>query len=83
MHPSLLRTEYVWDGFTLLVLLEDYSSQGNFLLVPHSGNQNERFDEVMIARNHFMSQSGQPEWSHFCNKCCRVWPGQNGEQPSV
>jgi hypothetical protein len=44
-HPSLLRTEYVWDGFTLLALLEDYSSQGNFLLVPHSG----RFDDVMIA----------------------------------
>jgi hypothetical protein len=82
MQPSLLRTEYVWDGFTLLALLEDYSSQGNILLVPHSGNQNERFDEVMIARNRFMNQSGQPEWSHFCNKCCRVWPGQNDEQPS-
>jgi hypothetical protein len=68
-QPLLLRKEYVWDGFILLALLEDYDSQGRFLLVPHTGGQNHRFNEAMSNRNHFMSQSGQPEWNHFCDKC--------------
>jgi len=79
---SLLRTEYVWDGFVLFALLEDHNSQGELLLLPHTGPQNHRFDDAMMKCNEFMNQSGQPEWSHFCQKCCRVWPGENGDQPS-
>ncbi|KDR76382.1 hypothetical protein GALMADRAFT_480195 [Galerina marginata CBS 339.88] len=78
-----LRTEHIWDGFILLSLLEDYFSKGYILSVPHSGDQKNRFDGAMEARNLFMNQSGQPEWAHTCEKCTRVWPGVNGEPPKM
>jgi len=82
--PSL-RPEHVWDGFTILSLLEDLESRAPkaLLCVPHGGNQKSRFDEAVAGRNVFMSQSGQPEWAHYCSKCCRVWEGENGEPPSL
>ena len=81
--PSL-RPEHVWDGFTILSLLEDLESRAPkaLLSVPHGGSQKSRFDNAVAARNVFMSQSGQPEWAHYCSKCCRVWEGENGEPSS-
>jgi len=82
---SLLRPSHVWDGFVLLSLLEDLLSRrpGSVLVVPHTGEQKNRFNQVMQERNLFMSQSGQPEWAHYCNKCCRVWGNENGtDNPS-
>lgn len=79
---AALRTEHVWDGFILLSLLEDCASRKSVLLVPHTGDQKNRFNAAMADRNLFMSQAGQPEWAHYCDKCCRVWPGANGELPS-
>ncbi|KAF8884482.1 hypothetical protein BD779DRAFT_1443171, partial [Infundibulicybe gibba] len=76
-----LRTEHVWDGFVILALLEDLDKQSEFLVVPHTGDQKDRFTLAMQKRNQAMAHSGQPEWAHWCNKCCRVWPGENG-QPS-
>jgi hypothetical protein len=79
--PSL-QPEHVWDVFTILSLLEGHESRA-LLSVPHGGSQNVRFDNAVSARNLFMSQSGQPEWAHYCSKCCRVWEGENGEPSSA
>jgi hypothetical protein len=83
-HPSL-RPEYVWDGFTILSLLEVLDSQApNALLsVLHGGSQKSRFNDAVAAQNVFMTQSGQPEWAHYCSKCCRVWERENGEPTSL
>ena len=47
--PSL-RPEHVWDGFTILSLLEDLESRAPkaFLSVPHGGNQRSRFDRSTV-----------------------------------
>lgn len=83
LQISVLWPEHVWDGFVLMALLEDYDSQDlelkHILGVPHGGTQKNQFDEAIHNQNLFMSQSGQPEWAHYCSKCCRVKEGQNRE----
>ena len=73
------------DGFTILSILEDLELRAPkaLLSVPHGGSQKLWFDDAVAARNVFMSQSGQPEWAHYCSKCCRVWEGENGEPSSL
>ncbi|KAF8890918.1 hypothetical protein BD779DRAFT_1610685 [Infundibulicybe gibba] len=46
-----LRTEHVWDSFTILSLLEDFSQRQKTLTVPHLGLQKDRYTEAVKARN--------------------------------
>ena len=75
----------MWDGFTILSLLEDLDlrAPSALLSVPHGGSQKSRFNDAVAAQNVFMTQSGQPEWAHYCSKCCRVWEGENREPTSL
>jgi hypothetical protein len=74
MDTSLkLRHEHVWDGFTILSLLEDHEARSTKLRVPHTGDQCDRFTDAMAERNARIQLCGQPEWGHYCNKCLRVW----------
>jgi hypothetical protein len=73
-----MRTEHVWDGFLLLSLLEDYEERKEVLRVPDTGEQSARFTEVMRERNARFRLNGQPEWSHHCDKCMRVWKEGDG-----
>ncbi|KAJ7877878.1 hypothetical protein B0H13DRAFT_1631479 [Mycena leptocephala] len=68
-----LRMEHVWDGFLLLSLLEDYEERKAVLCVPNTGGQSDRFTEAIRERNERIRLCGQPEWSHHCDKCMRVW----------
>ena len=69
----------VFDGFTLLSLLEDCQTQNTTLIVPHKGNLGgtNRFAEVVHARNEHLRLCSQPELFHYCNKCTRLYQGMN------
>ncbi|KAJ7176233.1 hypothetical protein C8R43DRAFT_943027 [Mycena crocata] len=75
-----LRTEHVWDGFLVLSLLEDYEEHNKILQVPNTGEQNVRFNDAIRERNSRFRLNGQPEWSHYCNKCMRVWKESDGDK---
>lgn len=72
-----LRPEHVWDGFTILSLLEDHNARSSVLQVPHTGEQRDRFTKAMQERNARIQLCGQPEWGHYCTRCLRVWD-ENG-----
>jgi hypothetical protein len=71
--------EHVWDAFILHSLLEDAMDREEFLVVTHSGAQHIRFTELVQARNQRMRFEGQPEISHFCNRCTRWYYGPDGQ----
>ncbi|KAJ7165520.1 hypothetical protein C8R43DRAFT_1122234 [Mycena crocata] len=75
-----LRTEHVWDGFLVLSLLEDYEEHNKILQVPNTGEQNVRFNDAIREHNSRFRLNGQPEWSHYCNKCMRVWKESDGDK---
>ncbi|KAF7372143.1 hypothetical protein MVEN_00073200 [Mycena venus] len=68
-----LRTKHVWDGFLILSLLEDCEERNAVLQVPNDGEQSACFKEAIRERNAHIRLCGQPEWSHYCDKCMRVW----------
>jgi hypothetical protein len=68
-----LATEHVWDAFVILSLLKDHERQGTILDVPHIGLQKDRFSGAMEARNERIICYGQPEVSHYCDKCMRTF----------
>ncbi|KAJ6592961.1 hypothetical protein B0H19DRAFT_1279753 [Mycena capillaripes] len=73
-----LRTEHVWDGFLILLLVEDYVERDEILQVPNTGEQNVRFNDAIRKRNSRICLCGQPEWAHYCNRCMRVWKDGDG-----
>ena len=70
---SNLRIEHVWNGFTILCLLEDAARRSVCLDVPDTGDQAHCFQEAVQARNLRMRQLGQPDALHYCNVCTRWW----------
>lgn len=69
-----LQTPHVWDGFVLLSLLEDREKgDSGPLVVPHAGDQSDRFKLVMQERNQRIRLFGQPEVPHKCDKCTRYF----------
>jgi len=75
----MLMTEHVYDGFVILSLWEDHQAHSEKLIVPHGGSQNNRFKDVMHARNARMRLYNQPELLHYCNKCLRMYEEPNGQ----
>ncbi len=71
-----VTSEQVYDGFTILSLLEDCHLQNTALVVPHTGQSRERFTEAVNARNNRFRLTGQPELLHHCNKCTRFYNGK-------
>ncbi|KAJ2988563.1 hypothetical protein NUW54_g9078 [Trametes sanguinea] len=55
-----LRPEHVWDGFVINALLKDAQRRGHPLVVPHTGEQKDRFTDAMRARNDHIRRAGQP-----------------------
>lgn len=70
---------HVWDSFILLSLLEDAVDREEALTVSHTGAQHTRFMELVQACNQRMCIEGQPEISHFCNRCTRWYYGPDGQ----
>lgn len=75
--PKLTKAN-VWDTFVLVTLLDDHSSRHSRLSVPHTGEQAERFTAAMQNRNERIVHDGQPELTHACDKCTRIYEDGNG-----
>ena len=74
-----LSSEHVWSAFQLYCLLEDVMERQEYLVVKHSGDQKDRFLDLVQARNQCMRIDGQPEVTHFCDKCTRWFSGADGK----
>lgn len=69
-----LHVNHIWDGFTILSLLEDAVSRSIFLKVPHGGLQSNRFQLAMEERNKWIILNGQPDAvCHACDRCMRIF----------
>jgi len=78
-----LNGKNVYDGFILLALLEDHRRRSSVLSVPHDGDQSERFKVAMQERNDRIRLYGQDELRHHCEKCVRVYNGEDGKRKCV
>jgi hypothetical protein len=77
---SRLTTEHVWDAFIILCLIEDKQRANQFLQVPHTGAQKDRFRDAMAERNQDFVLNGQPGIiDHACDKCYRIYMTASGE----
>jgi hypothetical protein len=76
---SILKSDHVYDSFIILSLLEDHQARQSTLVVPHTGEQKDRFTEAMKARNALIRLYSQPEIRHFCDLCIRVFKDPNGK----
>src|ERR1700722_2914027 len=74
-----LKPEHVYDAFTILSLLDDHQARGETLVVPHTGNQQDRFKTAMQARSIRIRLYHQPEINHYCAKCIRTYKGPDGQ----
>ena len=70
-----LTTKHVFDGFTILCLLEDCVSQKRTLVIPHGGAARDRFTEFVCLRNKRFWLCSQPELFHHCKKCTWTYKG--------
>lgn len=64
-----VTSDEVYDGFTILCLLEDCITQQKTLVVPHGGEARDRFTEAVCIRNNRLRLCSQPEVFHHCKKC--------------
>ena len=76
---AALKGDHVQDGFTILSLLDDHNERNTTLVVPHTGDQANRFTDAIKARNARMKLYGQNEVAHRCQKCTRVYKDQDGK----
>lgn len=70
-----LSSEHVWSAFYLYCLLEDAKEWHEYPIVKHTGDQKDRFNELVQLHNQCMCIKGQPEITHFCDKCTRWFHG--------
>jgi hypothetical protein len=70
----------VQDAFTIVSLLEDHRERNTTLIVPHTGEQANRFTEAIKARNACIKLYGQEEVIHRCKKCTRIYKGEDGQR---
>lgn len=54
------------------------SNHSEALVLPHHGHQNHRLDEVLAERNYRMVGTGQEMWAHTCNRCTKLYQGDDG-----
>jgi CxC6 like cysteine cluster associated with KDZ transposases len=73
-----LTTEHVWDAFVILSLLKDHQRRNVRLVVPHTGDQKDRFTSAMVLRNERIVLNGQDELTHSCDKCMRIYHNADG-----
>ena len=53
-----------------------------YLVVTHTGDQKDRFKDLIRTRNQRMQIEGQPELTHFCDRCTRWFYGLDGKRKS-
>lgn len=75
-----LSSDHVWSGFLLFCLLEDAVEREEYLVVKHTGEHKDRFNDLVQARNQRVRIAGQPEVTHFCDKCTRWYFDSDGKR---
>ncbi|KAJ7708801.1 hypothetical protein B0H17DRAFT_1124602 [Mycena rosella] len=68
----------VLDAFFLYAILQDKQNRRETLSLPHHGYQNRRFDRELAERNYRMAGTGQDMWAHACNRCMKIYQGEDG-----
>ncbi|KAJ6589052.1 hypothetical protein B0H19DRAFT_1058126 [Mycena capillaripes] len=48
------------------------------LFIPHHGQQRHRLDATLRERNIRMMGTGQEFWPHACNRCMKIYQGEDG-----
>lgn len=81
-YTTNLQSEHLFDAFIIISLLQDCKIRGTTLVVPHEGEQSERFRAAMEAQNRRIRMSGH-EREHFCNKCIRVHNDSDGQRTYI
>lgn len=73
LHPDHdLNSKVVLDSFFLHALLRDKSLEhGEYLVLPHDGLQERRFDAALRDRNTKIRLRGQEMWGHACDDCVK------------
>jgi hypothetical protein len=83
-HPSASRLKdelggnLVLESFFLHAILRHKMKHGETLVLSHRGHQNHRLDEVLAQRNYVMVGTGQEMWAHTCNRCTKIYQGEDG-----
>ncbi|KAF8807013.1 hypothetical protein BYT27DRAFT_7292820 [Phlegmacium glaucopus] len=75
---AVLKGDHVQDGFTIVSLLEDHRERNSTLILPHTGEQANRFTEAIKARNARIKLYGQTEVNHRCDMCMRKYKDDRG-----
>ncbi|KAJ7492057.1 hypothetical protein FB451DRAFT_1021989, partial [Mycena latifolia] len=73
-----LAGDLVLESFFLHAMLCDRATRGQTLVLPHHGHQNHQLDEVLAERNYRMVGTGQEMWAHTCNRCTKIYQGDDG-----
>lgn len=68
-----LDTEHVWTAFYLHALLIDSCTYKTTLSVPHTGDQDKRFDDAIKARNARIALNKYREYDHACDLCTTLF----------
>ncbi|KAF7364569.1 hypothetical protein MVEN_00325900 [Mycena venus] len=76
MHQ--LDGELVLDAFFHNAVLRDKAAQHQVLSVTHHGDQRRRLDAALQERNTRMMGTGQEFWAHACNRCMKLYQGEDG-----
>ena len=75
-----LTTKHIWDGFSVVSLVDDHKTQGTLLHIPHTGSQSDHFKTAMEERNKWIIMEGQPNAvCHTCKKCMCIYKREDGE----
>ncbi|KAJ7486073.1 hypothetical protein B0H11DRAFT_1721890, partial [Mycena galericulata] len=73
-----LSGDLVLEAFFLHAIMRWKSNRGEPLALPHHGHQNHRLDEVLADRNYRMAGTGQEMWAHTCDRCTKIYQGDDG-----
>ncbi|KAJ7273897.1 hypothetical protein C8J57DRAFT_1224805 [Mycena rebaudengoi] len=72
-----LTGEVVLDSFLFHAILRDKRKRREVLSVPHGSYQNHRLDQALAERNYHMAGTGQDMWAHACDKCMKIYQGED------
>ncbi|KAF8436849.1 hypothetical protein L210DRAFT_869872, partial [Boletus edulis BED1] len=74
-----LSLEHVWSAFLLYCLLKDAVEREEYLIITHTGDHKDHFNDLVQAQNQHIHIEGQPEVMHFCDKCTCWYINSNGK----
>ncbi|KAJ7234697.1 hypothetical protein C8J57DRAFT_1089536, partial [Mycena rebaudengoi] len=72
-----LSGDLVLEAFLLHSVLRDKQERQEVLFLPHHTYQNHRLDHVLAERNLRMAGTGQEMWAHACNRCMKIYKGED------